>query len=89
MLSTAALNVYMNAVYTAAGAVDSERRLLDAILQNGGSPEMIQLYQMRWENAKSQYNAAITSLAMATGGSALTLIAAVTACSPALLLPTP
>jgi len=89
MIGTATLKMYMDAVYTTAGAVDSERRMLDALLQNGGSPEMIQLYQTRWENARSRYNGAITNLAIASGGSALTLIAAVGACSPALLLPTP
>lgn len=89
MIGTANLKMYMDAVYTSAGAADSERRMLDAVLQNGGSPEMIHLYQTRWENARSQYNGAVTSLAAATGGSVLTLIAAVGACSPTLLLPTP
>lgn len=87
MLGTASLKPYMDAVYSAAGAVDSERRMLSAVTQNGGSPEMIQVYQGRYDAAVSSYNSAVTSLAVAGGVAAGAIAVAVVACSPAMLLP--
>lgn len=87
MIGTASLKPYMDAVYSASGTVDSERRMLNAVIQNGGSQEMIQIYQSRVDAAVSSYNGAVMNLAIAGGVSAATIVAAVVACSPTLLLP--
>jgi hypothetical protein len=89
LIGTASLQPYANAVYEAAAAVNSERRMLDVIRQNGGSPEMIQIYQTRYELAESSYKSAMMNFAIAGGVTVGAVGVAVAACSPSLLLPTP
>lgn len=88
-ISTASLKLFFDDVYQAAGALSSAERELQMVQQNGTSLETILMYQQQRDRARQEYDAALRNLALAGGGTFAAVGAAVIACSPTLLLPTP
>jgi hypothetical protein len=86
VVPVAALKFYMDDVYEAAGNRDGAYRMLQA---GPYDPATYQVMQLRAELADQQYASAVQSLAIVGGTTAVALMAAVAACSPGLLLPTP
>lgn len=77
------------AVYNARNEYDSARRMYSAVMSNNPSLEMELLYAQRLDVARSRYNGALQTYAIAAGASAVVVIGAVVACSPGMILPTP
>jgi hypothetical protein len=87
--TTATMQPLAEGVYTARNEYDSARRMYSAVQANNPSLEMELLYESRVAAARTNYDNAVQSYAVAAGASVLTVIGAVVVCSPGLILPTP
>ena len=89
MGGTAMMQPLAEGVYNARNEYDSARRMYDAVMSNNPSLEMELLYAQRVDVARSGYNGAMQTYALAAGASAVVVMGAVVACSPGIILPTP
>lgn len=87
--TTATMEPLAHDLYAARNDYHSAQRMFDAVMANNPSLEMELLYAHRLEVAKNGYDGAVRGYAAGAGASVLAVAAAVVACSPGLLLPTP
>ncbi|WP_420126876.1 hypothetical protein [Longimicrobium sp.] len=76
-------------VYNAREEYASAKRMYDAVMANDPTLQMELLYAHRVEVARANYNDAVQNYSLGAGASVLAVIAAVVACSPGVILPTP
>lgn len=89
MGSTAIMQPAADNLYEARSEYDSAKRMYDVVMENPHTLEMELLYAHRVEVAKVGYDGAILGYAGAAGTAVGAVIAAVVACSPGMILPTP
>lgn len=87
--TTATMEPLAHDLYAARNDYNSAKRMYDAVMANNPTLEMELLYEHRVEVAKNGYEGAVRGYAAGAGATVLAVTAAVVACSPGLLLPTP